>query len=303
MLEGAGPNENVSATCHLSRETGTDVCLAQMLCQGYQSQGYQDHDSRNFDHMNLSGSFVHQSTSCRDLAVEGRDHVADEDETVPAVVLTFPTPEPLISPVFAPQSPFTVHKFVAAAGLGDSTSANCNQRTNNLAVPALPRCTHCGFGFGFDFHDLEAPLSRNPCRLCEPQWLACKMWYQTRGNRLREPCAMRPAESNASSRAIVGELGLPIGSHRGLGTDEMGRLDTGQAASAHANGTREGYSTFSNVFIKDATRTKRTTAATVWKKVTRLFGTQERTADKCLGHLDVDNLRGRQRKGLDLRSG
>ncbi|KAJ7109770.1 hypothetical protein C8R44DRAFT_262568 [Mycena epipterygia] len=34
---------------------------------GYQEQGYQDHDSRNFDHMNLSGSFVLQSTSCRDI--------------------------------------------------------------------------------------------------------------------------------------------------------------------------------------------------------------------------------------------
>lgn len=222
---------------------------------------------------------------------------------VPALVLTFPTPEPPKTPVFAPQSPFTVHKFVAAAASGDLTSAGPEQRFSKLAVPALPRCTHCGFGFGLDFHDLEAPLSSNPCRLCEPQWLACKMWYQATGASLREPCAVRPAESNASSRAIVGRLGLPVGSHRGLGVavvDEIGQLNEGQA-EVYRKAVGEGYSRFSNVIIKDRTRTKRTAAA-VWQKVTRrLFGTQE-TADGHSRH--VDNLAAepeRRRKGLDLR--
>lgn len=225
---------------------------------------------------------------------------------MPALVLTFPTPEPPKSPVFAPQSPFTVHKFVAASAPDDSTSAGGDQRASNLAVPTLPRCTDCGFGFGLDFHDLKAPLSSKPCRFCEPQWLACKMWYQARGNSLREPCAVRPAESNASSRAIVGKLGLPVGSHRGLGLDamdEMAELDNKQAR-VHMKAVGEGYSRFSNVIIKDKTRTTKRTAATVWKKVTRLFGSQERTVYKYSSHLDVDNLRAepeRRRKGLVFR--
>ncbi|KAJ7708397.1 hypothetical protein B0H14DRAFT_3024635, partial [Mycena olivaceomarginata] len=226
-----------------------------------QEQAYQDSDSRNFDHMNPSGSFVLQSTSCRDLSSACYPETAEE-ESVPALFLTFPTPEPPKSPVFIPQSPFTVHKFVAAMAPGPSASAECIAQ---LAVPALPRCTHCGFGFGLDLDDLEAPLSSNPCRFCEPQWLACKMWYQARGNRLREPCAVRPAESNASRRAIVGKLGLPVGSHRGLalgtgtGVDEMGQMDDKQAAAGRgAEGS--GYSRFSNVIIKDRTRTTKRTA-------------------------------------------
>ncbi|KAJ6486211.1 hypothetical protein C8R47DRAFT_1129477 [Mycena vitilis] len=236
----------------------------------YQEQDQdQDNDSRNFDHMNLSGSFVLQSTSCRDITAYD-PHPNDED-SVPMVVLTFPTPEPPRSPLFAPQSPFTVHKFVGATTLGDSASENSIPGTSNLTVPALPRCTQCGFGFGLDLHNLEASMSGNPCRFCEPQWLACKMWYQARGKTLREPCAMRPAESNASRRTIVRKLGLPMGSHRGLGigidtVDELGQRN--RHARVHAKTVGEG-------------------AATVWNKVTRLFGTEERTE--------------RRRKGLDLR--
>ncbi|KAJ7651482.1 hypothetical protein DFH06DRAFT_1299869 [Mycena polygramma] len=219
----------------------------------YQDQDQdQDNDSRNFDHMNLSGSFVLQSTSCRDITAHD-PHPNDED-SVPMVVLTFPTPEPPKSPLFAPQSPFTVHKFVAATTLGDSASENSIPGTSNLTVPALPRCTQCGFGFGLDLYDLEASISGDPCRFCEPQWLACKMWYQARGNTLREPCAVRPAESNASSRAIVGKLGLPIGSHRGLGigidtVDELGQRNNKQAR-AHAKTVGEGYTRFANANIQ-----------------------------------------------------
>ncbi|KAJ7750248.1 hypothetical protein B0H16DRAFT_1550037 [Mycena metata] len=269
---------------------------------GYEEQEHQDQDSRNFDHMNLSGSFVLQSTSCRDMRV--RDPVGNE-ELVPALVLTFPTPEPPKSPIFAPQSAFTVHKFVAATGRDTLTSAGFDQRTSNLAVPALPRCTHCGFGFGLDFHDLEAPLSSNPCRLCEPQWLACKMWYHARGDSLREPCAVRPAESNASTRAIIGKLGLPIGSHRGLGlegVDELGQLDE-KRPQRHEPANGEGYSRFSNVIIKDRTMTTRGTVATVWKKVSRIFGTQERGANRYSSRLQVDNSRAepeRRRNGMDF---
>ncbi|KAJ7269294.1 hypothetical protein B0H12DRAFT_31264 [Mycena haematopus] len=253
----------------------------------HQEQRYQDNDSRNFDHMNLSGSFVLQSTSCRDLSKVCYSQTNGE-ESAPALVLTFPTPEPPKSPIFAPQSPFAVHKFVAAMTPSVSTSSGGDQCISHLAVPTLPRCTHCGFGFGLDLHDLEAPLSRNPCRFCEPQWLACKMWYQARGNRLREPCAVRPAESNASSRAIVGKLGLPVGSHRGLGLEAVDEF--GQTANKQVQvNARTQHPRFSNVTIKDQT-TKRT-AATVWKKVTKLFGTQERAADGYSSYLDVDNSR------------
>ncbi|KAF8204315.1 hypothetical protein K438DRAFT_555866 [Mycena galopus ATCC 62051] len=242
---------------------------------GHQEHEYPDDDSRNFDHMNLSGSFVLQSTSCRGLSKICYAETNGE-ELVPSLVLTFPTPEPPKSPIFAPQSPFTVPKFVTAMAPGASASGG-DQCIDHLAVPALPRCTHCGFGFGLDLDDLEAPLSSNPCRFCEPQWLACKVWYQARGNSLREPCAMRPAESNASSRAIIGKLGLPVGSHRGLGlgtVNEFGQTENNQVQGEAK--TAQGFSKFSNVMIEDRTRTTKRTAATVWKKVARLFSTQGR---------------------------
>ncbi|KAJ6623094.1 hypothetical protein B0H10DRAFT_2011154 [Mycena sp. CBHHK59/15] len=191
----------------------------------------------NFDHMNLSGSFVLQSISCRDM--RGRDSATGEDEsTLPALVLTFPTPEQPKSPVLAQQPPLPVHKVGAAAASGDSIPSRCDQRPSSLAVPALPHCTHCGFGFGLDFHNLETPLSNNPCRFCEPQWLACEI--------LREPCVVRPVESKANSRALRGRLSLPIGTHRGLmklypvsecyhqGQDENKAQDS-------CNGVEEGY--------------------------------------------------------------
>ncbi|KAJ7279982.1 hypothetical protein C8J57DRAFT_1566992 [Mycena rebaudengoi] len=211
--------------------------------QSMTSELQEQHDSRNFDRMNLSGSFVLQSTSCLDmrgiLSVAkvnecsrriglAEDVLAEEEEpALPSVVLTFPTPEQPNSPIFTPQSPFTLHKFVAAAESG-STSGRGDQTHSSLAVPALPRCTNCGFGFGLDL----APVSTEPCRLCEPQWLACKMWYEARGDKLREPTAVRPAESNANSRAIISKLGLPVGSYRGLGirvVDELGQLGEEQA--------------------------------------------------------------------------
>ncbi|KAF7347460.1 hypothetical protein MVEN_01502000 [Mycena venus] len=250
----------------------------------YQDEEYQDGDSRNFDHMNLSGSFVLQSTSWRDIS-RARHSETNGEESVPALVLTFPTPEPPKSPVFAPQSPFMVHKFAPAMALGTSASSSTGggQQISRLAVPALPRCTHCGFGFGLDLDDLEMPLNSNPCRFCETQWLACKMWYQAKGSSsLLEPCPVRPAESSASSRAIVGKLGLPIGNHRGLGldaADELGQLNTKVAEGC------------SNVIVNDRTRTTKRTAVTVWKKITRLFGTQERVRAADKYSRQVDNMK------------
>ncbi|KAJ7103117.1 hypothetical protein B0H15DRAFT_811019 [Mycena belliarum] len=244
-------------------------------------QEYQDRDSRNFDHMNLSGSFILQSTSYQSKRGQG----SAENDSVPALVLTFPTPEPPMIPVFAQQSPFKVPKFITTTSSGRPSPAGSGQQFSVLSVPALPRCTHCGFGFGLNFHDLEAPLTRNPCRFCEPQWLACKMWYQARSNTLREPCAIRPAESNASSRAIVGELGLLVGSHGGLGIDVVHGPDKFTGADAQV--AEKGYSRFSNVIIQDRT-SRKSSAGAVWKKVTRLWA-QERTADKS-ERVNADNL-------------
>jgi hypothetical protein len=49
---------------------GAEATYVQVTPNGRyrEEQAYQDSDSRNFDHMNLSGSFVLQSTSCRDLS-------------------------------------------------------------------------------------------------------------------------------------------------------------------------------------------------------------------------------------------
>ncbi|KAJ7934615.1 hypothetical protein B0H13DRAFT_1854914 [Mycena leptocephala] len=195
-----------------------------MMNDIYQEQEGQDGDARNFDHTNLSTA---------------RDSFATP-ESVPTL-LTFPTPKPRKPLIFAPQ---TVHKFVAAAVSGESSSTLTGGH-QSLNVPALPRCTVCGFGFGLDLHDLKVPLSSNPCRFCEPQWLACKLWYEARGKGLGERSAMRPA------------------------VDELGQLDDKQARS-HA---KTAYSRFSDVIMEDGTRTTKcttkSTAATVWKKVTR----------------------------------
>ncbi|KAJ7922071.1 hypothetical protein B0H13DRAFT_2317833 [Mycena leptocephala] len=208
-----------------------------MMSDIYQEQEGQDDDARNFDHTNLSGSFVLQSTSCRDITGTARDSFATA-ESVPTLLLTFPTPKPRKPLNFVPQ---TVHKFVAATVSGESSSTLTGGH-QSLNVPALPRCTVCGFGFGLDLHDLKVPLSSNPCRFCEPQWLACKLWYEARGKGLGERSAVRPA------------------------VDELGQLDDKQARS-HA---KTAYSRFSNVIMKDGTRTTKCTtkrtAATVWKK-------------------------------------
>jgi hypothetical protein len=128
------------------------------------------------------------------------------------------------------------------------------------------------------------------------------MWYEARGDKLREPTAVRPAESNANSRAIISKLGLPVGSYRGLGirvVDELGQLGEEQA-QVHAEAASQGYSKFPNVIINDTTKTKHKAAAGVWKKVTSLFG-KERGAkhDRSLHDLAAEPEK--RRRGLEIR--
>ncbi|KAF7302626.1 hypothetical protein HMN09_00897100 [Mycena chlorophos] len=212
----------------------------------------EEDDSRNFDHVNLSGSFVLQSTSCCDMKNRQEDC-----PPLPALVLTFPTPEPPALPSFPPNN--------SDSRLGSAS----------LTVPTFPRCTHCGFGFGLDFHDLEVPYASKPCRLCEPQWVACKMWYQ-------------PAGSDAGGGGAV-----PVGAADGqgeYGVDEHGQMhmsmrDKRNATTATTTPTptvEEGYARFSNVIIKDKT-TKRGSTSVIWKKVTRLFASGARRASVGVG--------------------
>ncbi|KAJ7070611.1 hypothetical protein C8F01DRAFT_386407 [Mycena amicta] len=207
-------------------------------------QDQDEDDPRNFEHVNLSGSFILQSTSCCDIKSQNEDI-----QPLPALVLTFPTPEPP-----------TLSRFAASSGF--------QRDTINLTVPNLPRCSHCGFGFALDFHNLEVPQKHKPCRFCEPQWLACKTWYE--GEKI-----MQSAESREHSAALK----LTGDDRRALGpevVDEHGQVHE-KPTEIHAKAVGEGYSRFSNVIIKDKSASR---AITVWRKVARLFASQARTERK-----------------------
>ncbi|KAI0713125.1 hypothetical protein C8T65DRAFT_739000 [Cerioporus squamosus] len=122
----------------------------------------------------------------------------------PSIVLTMPTPQISQSPVFQPRSPITLAKYVQATASSQSPCLTPAVSTSSLSpVPSIPSCNRCCLA------QLEDGVI---CRACERQWLACKMWYQAHdgGRRLQltEPF-IRPAESNASVRAVMGVLGVP----------------------------------------------------------------------------------------------
>jgi hypothetical protein len=133
--------------------------------------------------------------------------------TIPSLMLTFPTPLLDNSPVFAPSAPLTVPKFVTVSDSGKLTplSMHSSHQLSGTSAPALPACTRC---------DLSNDL---PCRDCEQQWLACKLWYHTKEGGLKEPL-VRPAESNRDSREMMRILGLAVGSSKGLGIDVRDKL-------------------------------------------------------------------------------
>lgn len=121
----------------------------------------------------------------------------------PSIVVTLPTPRVSQSPVFQPRSPITLAKYVQATSPDSDLSPACASSSSLSPVPSVPACDRCCLA------ELEEGVT---CRSCERQWLACKMWYQANdgGRRqwLTEPF-IRPAESNASLRAVMGVLGVP----------------------------------------------------------------------------------------------
>ncbi|OCH95716.1 hypothetical protein OBBRIDRAFT_498935 [Obba rivulosa] len=125
---------------------------------------------------------------------------------LPRLVLTLPTPELPRSPIFAPRSPITVSKFVAASFNLATASAASGLHS---PIPSIPACGTCSP------RHIE---NEEHCRSCGKQWLACKMWYQAtdggKQQRLAEPF-IKPGESNANTRAIMDVLGIP-GSRSGL---------------------------------------------------------------------------------------
>lgn len=267
-------------------------------------------------------------------------------------MLTYPTPELARSPVFAPQSPFTINKFVAASAFCASASGgHLAQLTPALSshgnesgigignacgfslprvvtsspksqAPTLPRCLHCGFGFDFAS---PSTFESVPCRMCEKQWMACQLWYHAkdggRGMSLKEPY-VKPAESNASSRAIMGTLGYPVGSPRGLGIadgmqEESGSVsDPGQGSNgslrcdelgvfnASTSGT-EGYSRLSWSRRGRAawtTTVNRSRPKAVWRKLSNFFTLRYSGQNSEHGVTrDATTTNGNRRRGLDIR--
>ncbi|OBZ79684.1 hypothetical protein A0H81_01343 [Grifola frondosa] len=122
---------------------------------------------------------------------------------IPSLILTLATPEVPKSPIFLPQSPITLPKFVSAAS--SSVDHALPMTTRLSPVPSLPICRRCS---------LEHLETEAQCRACEKQWLTCKIWYQANdgGNKrwLTAPY-IKPAESNSSNRAVMDRLGVPIG--------------------------------------------------------------------------------------------
>ncbi|KAA1467861.1 hypothetical protein DENSPDRAFT_356947 [Dentipellis sp. KUC8613] len=130
-------------------------------------------------------------------------HTHAESLALPSFVLTVPTPQPAPSPILVPHSPFTPHKFVAAA-----STATASVFAERRPAPVLPRCSH-----------VSENMEEGMCAACELQMLACKVWYQGsdggRRQALREPY-IRPGESNANNRAMMESLGFPAGVGLGL---------------------------------------------------------------------------------------
>ncbi|THH20513.1 hypothetical protein EW146_g854, partial [Bondarzewia mesenterica] len=149
------------------------------------------------------------------------DDMHEHAESLPSFVLTIPTPQPIQSPVFVPQSPFTIENFVEASQPSPNPSLFRYGPSSgqNRIVPLLPRCDH--------------PREKGPdmCRECETQMLACKVWFQEsdggRRQTLREPF-VKPGESNAVNRAVMEILGMPSGSpadDQNSGASDRGEQD------------------------------------------------------------------------------
>ncbi len=151
-----------------------------------------------------------------------------------------PTPQISQSPIFQPRSPISLAKYVQATTLQPSPALSVSSGVLSPSpVPSIPSCDRSCLA------QLEEGLI---CRSCQRQWLACKMWYHANdGGRRRwltEPL-IRPAESTASVRALMGVLGVPgnIGTV-GLGLEtSVKKLPFKVITTAGASGVSRGCST------------------------------------------------------------
>ncbi|KAI0082327.1 hypothetical protein K474DRAFT_862282 [Panus rudis PR-1116 ss-1] len=147
-----------------------------------------------------------------DFSVFSNQHASNKQpelHRLPTFVLTCPTPVDPPSPIFVPRTPITVSKFVCASL--DAPLIQPPYQSSTTPIPMLPQCQFCG---------LEEFESGSQCRECDQQWLACKIWYQAndggRRQRLTEPY-VKPAESNARTRALHNMFGVPGGSFPPIG--------------------------------------------------------------------------------------
>ncbi|EGO05422.1 hypothetical protein SERLA73DRAFT_157950 [Serpula lacrymans var. lacrymans S7.3] len=117
----------------------------------------------------------------------------------PSLMLTLPTPELPSTPAWTPSPlPLTVSQYVVAVDAGGY----------DAPAPPFPPCYGDNFGY------------TPKCSACEKQWLACTLWFHARQKRTASSHLERPylrgEVSTATNRAIMGSLGLPIGSAKAL---------------------------------------------------------------------------------------
>ncbi|KAI0354646.1 hypothetical protein OH77DRAFT_1496599 [Trametes cingulata] len=214
------PSEYHTAISHFTDLSGlADTAVPQLVDESSGAVFARVCCSREERSVSATGSFAGewmtpQATAARvHPMTEATPHLL----AVPSLMLTLPTPQIAHSPVFRPRSPITLSKYVeATTPTYMPNPLSLSPSTSMSPAPSVPSCDRCCLA------QLEYGLI---CRPCEKQWLACKMWYQAHdGGRRRwltEPY-IKPAESTASIRAVMGVLGVPGSSdrshsNRGLG--------------------------------------------------------------------------------------
>ncbi|KIK63581.1 hypothetical protein GYMLUDRAFT_442841 [Collybiopsis luxurians FD-317 M1] len=120
-------------------------------------------------------------------------HLSQNLLSPPALTLTFPTPEiQETSTLPDPLSLIPISTLQVSLPLQPQTPPrrSLGNTYDSLLpptpMPALPRCTSCGFGFTFDATGSPGTLSRpisgtQPCDKCQDQWNRCRNWYGKRG--------------------------------------------------------------------------------------------------------------------------
>ncbi|KAH8825859.1 hypothetical protein DL96DRAFT_1610099 [Flagelloscypha sp. PMI_526] len=157
-----------------------------------------------------------------------------DDHALPEFLLTFPTPEAVSMPVFAPppgrepmdededeQGPMPVGLRAICPQSGSRFVESMDTPpAQNLAMlwPAAttaatfrrpPRCTSCGFGFGFSFDagasklDVGRDAVGEPCEKCEKEWEACREWFKADTGQMAPDQARRKTTSFQFTRDLI----------------------------------------------------------------------------------------------------